>query len=80
VYCDTQPEVDHFRGRLSEGGEPGRCGWITDRYGVARQIVPTALGMMMQDPDPRKPERVMTALLRMGKPDIDGRGRAYEER
>jgi predicted 3-demethylubiquinone-9 3-methyltransferase (glyoxalase superfamily) len=80
VNCETQQEVDELWEKLSEGGEKGQCGWLKDKFGVSWQIVPTALGQMMQDKDARKSERVMKALLQMTKIDIEGLKRAYENR
>jgi predicted 3-demethylubiquinone-9 3-methyltransferase (glyoxalase superfamily) len=77
VHCQTQEEIDHYWGKLAEGGEEGPCGWLKDRYGVSWQIVPTALGDMMIDPDPAKTERVMRAMLQMKKLDIAELRRAY---
>ncbi|MGH8759194.1 MAG: VOC family protein, partial [Burkholderiales bacterium] len=54
VNCETQDEVDTFWDRLSEGGSKGQCGWLKDKYGLSRQIVPTTLGELMSDPDPEK--------------------------
>ncbi|MCI0664651.1 MAG: VOC family protein, partial [Acidobacteria bacterium] len=65
--------------KLSEGGEIQQCGWLTDKYGVSWQIVPTVLGEMMQDKDPKKAERVMKALLQMRKLDIQVLKQAYEQ-
>lgn len=70
VTCETQAEVDHFWDHLSEGGEKSRCGWLKDRYGLSWQIVPTALGELMGDPNPRKAQNVMQAMLQMDKLDI----------
>lgn len=78
VDCATQEEVDEMWKKLSEGGEPGQCGWLTDKFGVSWQIVPTLLGEMMQDKDPKKPERVMQALLQMGKLDIERLKQAFD--
>ena len=61
------------------GGTPVQCGWLTDRYGVSWQIVPKVLGEMLQDPDGKKSERVMKAMLQMKKMDIALLKRAYEE-
>jgi len=71
VNCETQAEVDILWEKLSEGGEKGRCGWLKDKYGLSWQIVPTALGELMNDKDPEKANRVMQAMLKMDKIDIN---------
>lgn len=76
VSCETQDEVDDFWNRLSEGGEEGPCGWLKDRYGVSWQVVPTRLYELIADPDREKSQRVMRAMLSMGKIEIDGLERA----
>src|SRR3972149_10531588 len=78
VNCQTQEEVDKFWDKLSKGGERGPCGWLKDKYGLAGQAGPTALGEMLQDKDPEKANRVMQAMLQMGKIDIKALERAYE--
>ena len=78
VHCETQDEVDHFWEKLSAGGQEVQCGWLTDRYGVSWQVVPTVLLEMLQDKDPEKAERVMVAMLKMTKIDIAALKRAYE--
>jgi predicted 3-demethylubiquinone-9 3-methyltransferase (glyoxalase superfamily) len=80
VSCRDQDEVDELWDRLSEGGEPGPCGWLKDRYGLSWQIVPTALPELLNDPDPEKSNRVMKAMLSMGKIEIQGLRDAYEGR
>jgi predicted 3-demethylubiquinone-9 3-methyltransferase (glyoxalase superfamily) len=77
VSCKTQAEVDELWEKLSEGGEVQQCGWLTDRFGVTWQIVPTVLGELMSDPDPVKAQRVMQAMLQMVKLDIAALQRAY---
>src|SRR5262249_32201966 len=72
VNCETQAEVDELWEKLSEGGEKGPCGWLKDKYGLSWQIVPTVLGEMLQDKEPKKSEPVMAALLQMKKLDIAG--------
>src|SRR5579883_2496884 len=62
VNCDTQEEVDNFWSRLSEGGKEIECGWLTDKYSLSWQIVPTALFKFLQDPDKAKAQRVMQAM------------------
>ena len=78
VNCETQEEVDKFWEKLSAGGEEGPCGWLKDKYGLSWQVVPTALGEMLQDKDPEKANRVMQAMLQMSKIDIKALERAYE--
>jgi predicted 3-demethylubiquinone-9 3-methyltransferase (glyoxalase superfamily) len=70
--------VDEYWEKLSEGGATEQCGWLKDKFGVSWQIVPTALGEMLQDEDPEKVRRVTTAMLRMVKLDIEGLRSAYE--
>lgn len=78
VYCQTQDEIDKFWNDLSAGGNISHCGWLMDKYGVSWQIVPTVLGEMMMNSDPKKPERVMEAVLTMTKLDIAGLKQAYD--
>ena len=78
VNCQTQEEVDELWEKLSEGGEEQQCGWLKDKYGVSWQIIPSALGEMLQDKDPEKSARVMEAMLQMQKIDIKRLKQAYE--
>lgn len=77
VNCGTQAEVDELWEKLSEGGQKSRCGWLQDKYGLSWQIIPTALGELLGDPDPKKSSRVMKAMLQMEKIDIDRLQQAY---
>ena len=72
VNCQTQQEVDELWEKLSAGVEQQQCGWIKDKYGVTWQIVPTALGELLSNPDAAKAQRVMQAMLQMTKLDING--------
>ena len=78
VHCETQVEVDHYWETLSAGGQPGRCAWLKDKFGVSWQVVPTALIELMQDNDPAKSARVVQAMLQMTKIDIAVLQRAYQ--
>jgi predicted 3-demethylubiquinone-9 3-methyltransferase (glyoxalase superfamily) len=79
VSCQTQEEVDRFWIHLTgDGGEESQCGWLKDKYGLSWQIVPTALGELLGDPDREKAGRVMNAMLRMAKIDIAGLRAAYD--
>lgn len=77
VDCKDQAEVDLYWDRLSDGGETSQCGWLKDRYGVSWQIVPRVLMRLLQDPDPVKAQRVMTAMLKMTKIDVAKLEAAY---
>lgn len=70
VDCETQAEVDHYWGKLSEGGTPGRCAWLKDKFGLSWQIVPRSLVTMLQDDDAERSARVMKAMMAMGKIDV----------
>ena len=71
VDCADQEEVDRYWRTLSEGGEEGPCGWLKDRYGVSWQIVPRRLTELLSDSDAEKAQRVMAAMLQMGKIELD---------
>ena len=78
VNCESQQEVDDLWAKLTaNGGEEGPCGWLKDKFSLSWQIVPTALGEMMGDPDPEKARRVTEAMLKMKKLDVEGLRRAY---
>jgi len=71
VSCETQAEVDDYWSKLTAGGgKEVACGWVTDKFGVSWQIVPTVLMKLIADKDARKAERVMQAMMKMVKLDI----------
>ncbi len=71
VNCKSQEEVDHYWGRLTEGGQPVQCGWLKDKFGLSWQVTPTILAELMQDKDPAVRERVMKQMMQMVKLDIE---------
>ena len=79
VNCETQAEVDDLWEKLSAGGQKNRCGWMQDKYGLSWQIIPTDLGQLLGDPDPKKSSRVMKAMLQMDKIDVDRLKQAYAQ-
>jgi predicted 3-demethylubiquinone-9 3-methyltransferase (glyoxalase superfamily) len=80
VDCKTQEEVDELWSKLTaDGGEESMCGWLKDKYGLSWQIIPSALGELMGDPDPEKAQRVMQAMLKMNKIIIADLKQAYEQ-
>jgi predicted 3-demethylubiquinone-9 3-methyltransferase (glyoxalase superfamily) len=80
VNCETQEEVDEIWDKfLSGGGKADQCGWLKDKYGLSWQIIPKALGEMLNDPDPEKSQRVMKAMMQMVKIDVQALKQAYEQ-
>jgi predicted 3-demethylubiquinone-9 3-methyltransferase (glyoxalase superfamily) len=70
VSCRTQAEVDYYWKKLSAGGKEIQCGWLKDKFGLSWQVVPTVLGELLSAKDPTQSNRVMQALLKMVKLDI----------
>jgi predicted 3-demethylubiquinone-9 3-methyltransferase (glyoxalase superfamily) len=79
VNCETQDEVDDLWERLSAGGSEQRCGWLKDKFGVSWQIIPSALGKMINDPKSGNAKRAFEAMLQMNKIDIESLKRAYAQ-
>jgi predicted 3-demethylubiquinone-9 3-methyltransferase (glyoxalase superfamily) len=78
VGCETQQEIDELWAKLTaDGGEPSRCGWLKDKFGLSWQIVPNTLGRMLSDKDAAKSKRVMSAMLQMDKLDLKLLQQAY---
>lgn len=71
VDCKTQAEVDELWEKLSEGGEKGKCGWLKDKFGLSWQIIPSALGELLGNPDAEKSQKALQAMLQMSKIDIE---------
>jgi len=78
VNCETQQEVDELWDKLSAGGEPGRCGWLKDKFGLSWQVIPSALRTLITDPDPAKARAVGQAMMQMSKIVIADLKRAHE--
>lgn len=78
IFCADQAEIDYYWSKLTEnGGEPGPCGWLKDRYGLSWQVVPEGLADMVGDPDPEKAARVTKAFMAMSKFDVAALEKAY---
>jgi predicted 3-demethylubiquinone-9 3-methyltransferase (glyoxalase superfamily) len=77
VPCRTQVEIDYYWKRLSAGGKILQCGWVTDKFGVTWQIVPTVLKDLLGAADREKAGRAMQAMMRMKKLDIAALKRAF---
>jgi predicted 3-demethylubiquinone-9 3-methyltransferase (glyoxalase superfamily) len=77
LACETQKEIDYFWEKLSAGGQEGPCGWLKDKFGLSWQVAPAALPAMLMDPDTKKSEGAMSALLKMKKFDLAALKQAY---
>jgi predicted 3-demethylubiquinone-9 3-methyltransferase (glyoxalase superfamily) len=79
VHCDDQEEVDRYwDALLAGGGQPVQCGWLTDRFGLSWQVVPDRMMTLLQDPDRAKAQRVVAAMMKMVKLDLNELQRAYD--
>ena len=79
VDCQTQAEVDELWGKLTaDGGQESQCGWLKDKFGLSWQIIPKALSELMNDKDPEKSSRVMQAMLKMTKIEVELLQQAYD--
>ena len=79
VLCETQAEIDEMWEKLSEGGATSQCGWLKDKFGLSWQVIPPILSGLMQDEDPERSKRVMQAMLKMTRIDIEALKQAYEK-
>lgn len=78
IDCKDQTEVDYYWDKLTgDGGQPGQCGWLKDKFGLSWQVVPQALPRLMSDPDRTKAGRVMQAMMQMTRIEVDKLEKAY---
>lgn len=78
INCKTQKEIDYFWEKLTDGGKEVQCGWLEDKYGLSWQVVPELLDEMITDPDSKKSQNAMRAMLKMKKIDMAELKRAFE--
>ena len=79
VHLDTQDEIDRvWTALLSDGGKPSQCGWLTDRFGVTWQVIPTMFTRLMESGEKAATGRMMAAMMKMVKMDIAGLQAAYD--
>ena len=80
VSCETQADIDRlWTALIGDGGEPSRCGWLKDKFGLSWQIIPSSLGRLLSGGgDAARAGRVLNAMLQMGKLDIARLQAAYE--
>jgi len=78
VECNTQAEIDRYWEKLSEGGQQLDCGWLHDKFGVSWQVNPKRLSDMVSDPNPKKAQAAMNAMMKMKKIVIADIEKAYD--
>jgi predicted 3-demethylubiquinone-9 3-methyltransferase (glyoxalase superfamily) len=76
INCETSQDVDYYWSKLIEGGQPSKCGWLKDKFGVSWQVVPTGISEVLGDKDPDRARRAMEAMLKMSKLDLEAMKRA----
>ncbi len=77
VMCDTQAEIDYFWSKLSQDGQESQCGWLKDKYGLSWQVVPSQLPQLLTDASGARLDRVIGAVMKMKKFDIEALKRAH---
>ena len=81
VECESQAEVDELWNKLTaDGGQESMCGWLKDKYGLSWQIIPNTLMKLMGDKDQVKAQRVMQAMLKMRKIEVNRLEDAYNQK
>lgn len=72
VDCADQAEIDHYWDALTaDGGEPGPCGWLKDKFGLSWQVFPfKEMEETLSGPDPERGKRAFAAMMEMTKIDI----------
>jgi predicted 3-demethylubiquinone-9 3-methyltransferase (glyoxalase superfamily) len=79
VNCETQEEIEYYWEKLTDdGGEEVQCGWLTDKFGLSWQVVPSKIREWMTGKDPARSQRVMHAVMGMKKLDMEAMQRAYD--
>lgn len=73
ILCETQDEIDYYWSKLTEGGDEKAqvCGWLKDKYGLSWQVAPSFMTDFFQDYKSEKAQRVMEALMKMKKINIE---------
>ena len=67
ISATGQEEIDYLWEKLiCDGGSPGRCGWLKDKYGISWQVVPGNMKDLFEG-GAGKAGRVMRAMMKMDK-------------
>ncbi|HET8704776.1 MAG TPA: VOC family protein, partial [Pseudomonadales bacterium] len=77
IHCDNQQQIDYYWDKLVAGGAPQQCGWLTDRFGVTWQIVPTPFLDMLSSGNKAGAQRATDAMMQMIKLDLPTLQRAF---
>jgi predicted 3-demethylubiquinone-9 3-methyltransferase (glyoxalase superfamily) len=77
INCETQEEIDELWEKLSAGGSHLQCGWLTDKFGLTWQVIPSVLGKLLTDRAGGNTKKVFEAMMKMQKLDIVTLEQAY---
>jgi predicted 3-demethylubiquinone-9 3-methyltransferase (glyoxalase superfamily) len=80
INCKNQEEINYYYDKLSAVPEAEICGWLKDKYGVSWQLISEEYDEMMNYLDEEKKKKVMEALLKMKRIDMDELKRVSEEK
>ncbi len=72
VTFDTQSDLDAAWDKLTEGGKPQQCGWISDKFGITWQIIPKVLNDIMSNPSATASQRDAVTKAMMPMVKLDG--------
>jgi predicted 3-demethylubiquinone-9 3-methyltransferase (glyoxalase superfamily) len=78
ITCESEAELDHYWERLTDGGKPGPCGWLKDRFGLSWQVVPEGMIELFSSEDREAASRAMGAMMKMSKLDIVALREAFD--
>lgn len=79
VACKDQAEIDHYFDALTaDGGAPGPCGWLKDKYGLSWQLVTQEIMDLYKTGDGPGIQRMMTEMMTMQKLDTARMKAAFE--
>jgi predicted 3-demethylubiquinone-9 3-methyltransferase (glyoxalase superfamily) len=78
INCETQEEIDSYWEKLTAGGgQEVQCGWLSDKYGLSWQVVPSKFFAEWAR-DPAGLERAMGELMQMKKLDLATLQKAFD--
>ncbi len=78
IECEDQKEVEYYYDKLSADLKAEQCGWLKDKFGLSWQLIPKGFDKIMGSIDSKKKEKLMAALMKMKRIDMNTLKHAYE--